>query len=80
MRRQRCRKQRVADAAEGVAVGIGRLHEHRVGCALAWRLDRMVAQPQLVQDVREVYPWQPGECMTGLVNGRNGACGTPVAV
>src|SRR4051812_38376371 len=55
MRRQRCRKQRVADAAEHVAVGIRRLHEYRVGSALVRRLDRMVTQLQLVQDVGKAY-------------------------
>ena len=42
MRGQRCRKQRVADAAERVAVGIRRLHEQRVSRALAWRLNRVL--------------------------------------
>ena len=36
-------EQRVADTAEGVAIGVRQLHEHWVSCALYWRLDRVVA-------------------------------------
>ena len=54
VRGQRGVDHRVANAAESVAVGIGHLHEHRIGYALNRRLNRVIAQPQFVQDVREV--------------------------
>jgi hypothetical protein len=43
MRGQRGLDHRMANATESVAVGIGRLHEHRIGHALNRRLDRVVA-------------------------------------
>ena len=44
MRRQRGVDHRMANSAEGIAICVGHLHERRIGGALDWRLDRVVAQ------------------------------------
>ena len=51
---------------DSIAIGIDRLHEHRIRRRLDRRFHRMVAQPQFVQHGGEIHPWQPGESLTCL--------------
>src|SRR4051794_37807682 len=64
----------MAYTPEGVAIGIGRLHEHWITRGFHRRLDRMVAQSQFVQHRRKVHTWQPGEPLARFVQWHERPC------
>src|SRR6185437_13252796 len=66
----------MADAAESVAVRIGRLHEHRIERTLRRWLDRIIAQPQFVQYGGEAHPRKAGEPLACLVQRHQCPCST----
>ena len=66
MRGDRRIEQRMPKTPDRIAIGIDRLHEHRIGRRLDRRFHRMIAQPQFIQHGGEIHQWQPWESLTCL--------------